>query len=220
MNNINLLEIGAKFFIYFIPFLFALSFHEFAHGWVARLKGDRTAEFAGRLTMNPLAHIDPLGTVVLPMLAIVTGFPFFGWAKPVPVNERNLRNPQKDMFWVALAGPLSNILLAFVGTILLVVIFKIGLSEENTTAGLEFLRAFIYINLFLAFFNLLPVYPLDGAKVFARFLPYKINRFLEENQSTLSFGLMAFFLLGGFRILAGPVNLAAGLLLNAAAQLI
>ena len=112
------LEIAVKVGLFFIPFLFALCFHEFAHGFVAKLRGDNTAEIMGRLTMNPLAHVDWVGTVGLPIVSIITGLPLFGWAKPVPVNPRNLKDPKNDMFWVALAGPLSNILLFLVGLVL------------------------------------------------------------------------------------------------------
>ena len=212
----DFLEIGARFFVYFIPFLFALSFHEFAHGWVAKLKGDNTASYMGRLTLNPLAHADPIGTIALPLLAIATGFPFFGWAKPVPVDERNFKNPRNDMFWVALAGPLSNILLASVGAMLLGLSLHFELSAANRAASIEFLQAFVFINLFLAFFNLLPFHPLDGGKVFARFLPAQANRFLEEHQVTFSYLLLGIFILGGFRYLAIPVYQFAQLLFKIA----
>lgn len=207
--NFDPLEIGAKFFVYFIPFLFALSFHEFAHGMVALWKGDRTAKMAGRLTLNPLAHADLMGTFILPMIAIVTGFPFFGWANPVPVNERNLKHPVEDMFWIALAGPLSNLLLAFLGAFALILFNRLPLDAANARAAFEFLRAFLYVNLFLAFFNLLPVHPLDGGKVIARFLPYSANRWLEDNQTMLNWGLIIFFFVGGFSFLAGPVDFIA-----------
>ncbi|MBC7372008.1 MAG: site-2 protease family protein, partial [Bdellovibrionaceae bacterium] len=101
----DMMEIGAKIGVYYIPFLFALCFHEYAHGFVAKMLGDNTAEMLGRLTLHPVVHMDMLGTVALPLMAIVFNSPiFFGWAKPVPVNARNLKNPKKDMFWVALAG--------------------------------------------------------------------------------------------------------------------
>ena len=110
-----------KLAMFFPAFLFALCFHEYAHGWMAKKFGDDTAEHMGRLTMNPIAHADVIGTIVLPIFAIVTGAPLFGWAKPVPVNPRNLKNPKTDMFWVAFAGPLSNVLLAVVGAVIMVV---------------------------------------------------------------------------------------------------
>jgi Zn-dependent protease len=212
----DFLEIGAKFFVYFIPFLFALSFHEYAHGWVARLRGDRTAQMMGRLTLNPMAHADPIGTIALPMLAIATGFPFFGWAKPVPVDERNFKDPKNDMFWVALAGPMSNILLATVAALILGLSLRIQLSPANREASLQFLQAFVFINLFLAFFNLLPFHPLDGGKVIARFLPYSANKFLEDHQGTLSWILIGAFILGGFKFLAIPVYHVARLLFQMA----
>lgn len=114
MGTDNLVEIVGKVAGTFIPFLFALSFHEFAHGWVAKKRGDRTAEQLGRLTLNPFAHADLVGTFILPLMGILSGWAMFGWAKPVPVNPRNLKDPKNDMFWVAAAGPLSNFLLAVV----------------------------------------------------------------------------------------------------------
>ncbi len=99
------MEYLAKVALYFVPFLLALSFHEYAHAWMAKRKGDTTAEFLGRLSLNPTVHMDILGTVILPLVAIFFSGPFFGWAKPVPVNPRNFKDPVKDMFWVALAGP-------------------------------------------------------------------------------------------------------------------
>ena len=111
----NALEFLAKVGVCFQPLLFALCFHEDAHGWTARRFGDRTAEYMGRLTLNPFPHLDILGTVVLPVVGLLAGGVVFGWAKPVPVNPRNLSQPKEQMFWIALAGPLSNILLGFVG---------------------------------------------------------------------------------------------------------
>jgi Zn-dependent protease len=116
MNHFDLVEFGAKLGIFFVPFLFALCFHEFAHGLVAKWLGDNTAEMAGRLSLNPMVHADPVGTWILPIVSIALNSPFFfGWAKPVPVNSRNLKH-RMDMFWVSLAGPLSNVFLALVST--------------------------------------------------------------------------------------------------------
>ncbi len=201
----SLVEFGAKVGLFFVPFLFALCFHEFAHAYVAKLKGDRTAEIMGRLTLNPLAHIDWVGTVMLPLLALQTSFPFFGWAKPVPINEKNFRNPKNDCFWVAIAGPLSNILLAFVGWFLIVLVLTIFRNFQSALALFEMLKVFIQINLFLAFFNMLPLHPLDGGKVAARFLSAGANRWLEENQFALQMGLIVLFITGGFWFLAQPV---------------
>lgn len=204
--NMDFVEIGAKIGIYFIPFLFALCFHEFAHGWVARMRGDNTAEQMGRLTMNPLAHMDMLGTLILPIMSIVLATPiFFGWAKPVPVNSRNLKNPKVDMFWIALAGPLSNVFLAIVGSILIALTAKYFLTATFANGVIEILKAFIVTNLFLAVFNMIPLHPLDGGKVLARFLPAQMNMKLEQNEHITSMILMALVLTGTLRVLAIPV---------------
>lgn len=218
MSDFNMVEIGYKLGIYFVPFLFALCFHEYAHGWVAKRLGDNTAESLGRLTLNPMSHADILGTYILPILAILFATPFFGWAKPVPVDARNLKSPTKDMFWIALAGPLSNFFLATVGSLALAFLLA-GFGGGAGSALVEMIRVFILINLFLAFFNLIPLHPLDGGKVFARFLPYEWNRWLEMNQSTLSMILIAAFLLGGFRFLAYPVYIVAQVLISFSAGL-
>ena len=210
-------EYLAQFGLFMIPFLFALCFHEFAHGWVAKQKGDNTAEILGRLTLNPLAHIDFMGTLLIPSLALFFGWPLFGWAKPVPVNPRNLKHVTEDMFWIALAGPLSNILLAVVGSILLhLLVFSGGVTSAMRAFYEPFsqmLQLFILINLFLAIFNLLPVHPLDGGKILARFLPRDINNFLEENQTMTSILLLCLVFLGGLTFIAGPVYWLAGILM-------
>ena len=202
----DIVEIGAKIGIYFIPFLFALCFHEFAHGFVAKLRGDRTAEQMGRLTMNPVAHMDLIGTLILPIAAIVFSSPiFFGWAKPVPVNSRNLKNPRVDMFWIAIAGPLSNVFLALVGAVAIGLVAKYSASLSYATGLIEILKTFIVTNLFLAVFNILPLHPLDGGKVLARFLPAQLNYKLEQNEHISSMVLMALVLTGALSVLAVPV---------------
>ena len=153
-----------KFFLFYLPLLFSLCVHEWAHAWTAKKKGDLYAQMQGRLTLNPLAHIDIIGTVFLPLMAIFTGLPVFGWAKPVPVLESALKDPKRDMFWIALAGPLSNFIMAFVGGAL-VILFYVFSFFSFSTELLKMSEAFIYINLLLGFFNLIPLYPLDGSKV-------------------------------------------------------
>lgn len=218
MNNMDLMKTLADLGIFFVPFLFALCFHEFAHGIVAKWKGDNTAQMAGRLTMNPFAHADPLGTFVLPIAAIVLHSPFFfGWAKPVPVNERNL-NKRNDMFWVALAGPASNILLAFVGSLLLAFVYAHFQGGAAGKPYVKLLETFLMINMFLAIFNLIPIHPLDGGKVLAPFLPANWNIWLENNQGTLNMGLLIFLMLAG-RVLAMPVYFAANLFVQLAQSL-
>ncbi len=213
MQN-DVFEILQRAVIFFVPFLFALCFHEYAHGWVARLRGDNTAHLMGRLTMNPLAHADPLGTFILPLMAILNpglGI-FFGWAKPVPVNERNLKNPRIDMFWIALAGPASNLLLAAISAVLLFLATRMLITSAYFSATRELLSTFIYLNLFLAVFNALPLHPLDGGKILARFLPAHINYKLEENQHISGIVLLLLILLGATHFLVFPVKMLYGLL--------
>lgn len=191
---------------FYIPFLFALCFHEYAHGWTAKKFGDNTADIMGRLTLNPLAHIDWVGTVVLPIMAIlVPGVPLFGWAKPVPVNSRNLEKPRNGMFWIALAGPLSNILLFVAGLLFLLALVNQTQFVPSMQMN-KMIYTFLALNLYLAFFNLLPIHPLDGGKVFARFLPLKWDLWLEKQQDTMQWILLLLVIFGGLRILALPVD--------------
>ena len=174
-------------------FLFALCFHEFAHGWEAQRRGDNTAQLMGRLTLNPIAHMDIIGTLILPLVGLMGGIPFiFGWAKPVPVNPRNLNNTIKDMFWIAAAGPLSNILLAILSSFLLVALSHIESAQMIQMA----LLAFGMINIVLAVFNLIPLHPLDGGKILARFLPTSWNDALESNPAINIFILLALVMTG------------------------
>ncbi|AKH41100.1 Zn-dependent protease [Altererythrobacter atlanticus] len=151
----------------------AIVFHEVAHGWVALMLGDPTAQEQRRLSLNPIRHVDIFGTLILPGMLALTGAPVFGWAKPVPVNKWRLRNPRYDMMAVAAAGPGTNLILAAVGAILLG-LFAGGLTEQPTgVAGFFFvaLQFFIMINIFLALFNLLPIPPFDGSHIVEGLLP-------------------------------------------------
>ena len=196
-----------KVFLFYPSLLFSLCVHEFAHAWTARRLGDLTASQRGRLTLNPLAHIDFVGTLFLPLTAVLMNFPVFGWAKPVPVDPACLKNPKKDMFWVAFSGPLSNFLLSFLGCIALMGIYILERSNLLKEIPLgNMVEVFIYINLLLGCFNLIPLHPLDGGKVMARFLPASWNMFLERNQHYSSVVLVLLFVSGGFYFLAVPVS--------------
>ncbi len=152
-------------------FFFAVIIHEYAHGWVAWKLGDSTARFMGRLTLNPLAHIDPLGTILLPLILIITHSPvLFGWAKPVPVDFFNLNNPKRDMIWVGLAGPMANIVFAIALSLLL----KIPVLTASHLAA-SVITVSIMANLVLAVFNILPIPPLDGSRVMMGLLPYNLG---------------------------------------------
>lgn len=208
-------EIGGRLALFYVPFLFALCFHEFAHGLVAKWRGDNTAEQLGRLTLNPVAHADMIGTVLLPISAIVFGIPlFFGWAKPVPVNPRNLKNIRGDMFWIALAGPASNVLLAILATAFLYLATRLNLLGSYAQTIFTLMHMFITINLFLAIFNMLPLHPLDGGKVLARFLPASLNHKLERHEHVTTYILLFLVISGALGILGKPVMMGSKFLME------
>ena len=154
-----------------VPLVIAIVFHEVSHGWVANALGDPTAKRRGRLSLNPIRHVDPLGTVVLPMLLAVSGAPVFGWAKPVPVVARRLRNPRFHMILVALAGPGMNLLLALVAAMMIAVLVALAPSGIGWAFVGQNLLNFMAINIFLAIFNLIPLPPFDGGHVVEGLLP-------------------------------------------------
>lgn len=159
--------------IYALPVLFAITVHEAAHGYAARYFGDNTAHMLGRITLNPLKHIDPVGTILMPlMLYFATSGAFlFGYAKPVPVQFGNLRNPKRDMIWVALAGPASNFIQAIFWAVVLVLLVTQGVQERFFV---EMARAGILVNLVMWAFNLFPLPPLDGGRILVGLLPWKL----------------------------------------------
>lgn len=161
-----------KVAIFAIPVIFAITLHEVAHGLVASRLGDQTARLSGRLSLNPIKHIDPMGTVVLPLIMLALGGIIFGWAKPVPVDWRNLRNPKRDMAWVAVAGPAAN----FIMMLLWAVFAKIAITFGEVFQGfaepmLYMAMAGVTINIVLMVLNLLPIPPLDGSRVVSSLLP-------------------------------------------------
>ena len=167
------MSLVSQILLYAIPILLAVSLHEAAHGWVAHMLGDPTAKRLGRLTANPLKHIDPIGTVAVPLaMILLLGFPF-GWAKPVPVDVTNFEHPQKDMALVALAGPASNFLMAICWTLILVVVFKVLPHGGLATSLKTMAEVGVIINLVLMVLNLLPVPPLDGGRIVTGVLPFQ-----------------------------------------------
>ena len=186
--------------IYIIPLLFAITLHEAAHGWIASKLGDHTARMMGRVTLDPTKHIDPIGTIAIPLVLLLSSSGFiFGWAKPVPINFNALRNGKNGMIWVALAGPGANIVMAVCW--LFVMIIAINM---NIAVLIEMGRIGILVNCILAVFNLLPIPPLDGSRVISALLPnrlaYQYNQ-LEQYGLYILLGLM---FLGGFNYLVRP----------------
>jgi Zn-dependent protease len=187
--------------LYFVASLLpAIILHELSHGVVTDRLGDPTPRMMGRLTLNPVKHIDPIGTVILPGILLLprlfgrAGPPVFGYAKPMPVNPANLRDPDRQMAVIAVAGPITNLLLAVVGSLA----FRVTGGFANPVG--EFFFIFVFVNVLLAVFNLLPIPPLDGSKVLARFLPPRAR---EVFNSLEPYG--ALFMIGVFFLFPGPV---------------
>ena len=181
-------------------FFLAVVIHEFAHGWMAYKLGDPTAKHSGRLTLNPIAHIDPMGTIILPLFLIMTGSPIlFGWAKPVPVNFRALHNPKKDMIWVGLAGPGANIILA--------IIISLIIKLKVIFIPFQILEYFMALNLVLAIFNLIPIPPLDGSRVVMGLLPAKLAYQYIQLERFGFIIIVIMLYLGLFQIIIWPIVL-------------
>ncbi len=195
-------------------FLFSLCVHEFAHGWVATLRGDPTPGKAGRLSLHPMAHADVMGTLLLPILCIYNGWPFIGWAKPVPVDVRYMKNGKWDMALVAAAGPASNVILAMISAVLLGVLVRLPLQHNIVETMQIFAAVSIQVNLMLAFFNLLPLPPLDGFNVLQAFLPPRGVIFLMRHARATNFILLALLFTGGLHYISVPVQFGFRFLIN------
>ena len=197
----------AQLFISFIVLLFSLTVHEMAHAWTADRLGDPTARLLGRVSLNPLVHADPVGTVLFPLIALITGAPLIGWAKPVPVNVRQLRHHRRDYVLVAAAGPASNLVMAVTAGCLLAVlpISPQTLDQANVSAPLAtFLSQAMRLNVLLAVFNMIPIPPLDGGNVLAGLLPNHLAGIFNQIRPYGFILLYALILTGGFDALVVP----------------
>ncbi|SRR5581483_8732072 len=198
-----------------IAFVFAISVHESAHAWMANQRGDPTARMLGRITLNPIKHIDPIGTVLLPLIALLQNIPMIGWAKPTPVDPRNFRKPVLDDILTSVVGPISNLAVASIATVFLLVIKLTSttgrqvvdqivgpnplVSQSVLVPFCVLFYEFMTINVLLAVFNLIPVPPLDGSHVLRHFLPEPVRRVYD---AVGIFGLLLLFFLGGNLVFA------------------
>lgn len=191
-----------KIAIYALPIIFAITVHEASHGYVARFFGDMTAHYQGRITLNPLRHIDPIGTILVPALTLLVGGILFGWAKPVPVDFSRLRNPKRNMMWVAAAGPASN----FVMAIMWALIYNFAdLIPANLTTPLRLMaQAGILINVVLMVLNLLPLPPLDGGRIAVSLLPSHLAARYARIEPYGFFILLALLFTGLLSMIMGP----------------
>lgn len=210
MDIIQTILIGA------VPVLFAITLHEVAHGWVARQLGDSTAHALGRLSVNPIKHIDPIGTVILPILLIITTGFGFGWAKPVPVNFGNLNHPKQDMVWVALAGPAANLIMLVFWALVMKAVYIFGDTSSGLTAVMVLMCYIgIVVNLILMLINLIPIPPLDGGRVLTGLVPIQFSKLLmkiEPFGMFIAFGLLLYLFKNN--ILQEPLNSIYSMLSN------
>ncbi len=201
-----------------VVLLFSLSIHEAAHAWTADRLGDFTGRFLGRVSLNPLVHIDPIGTVLFPLLSLLTRIPFIGWAKPVPVNANNLKDPKRDQIFIAAAGPVVNVI---AGVVFLVIV-RIMLSAAGEqlyshpifTPLFELCRIGMVVNFFLAAFNLIPIPPLDGSWILYGFLPPRLSYVYDRFRPYGFLVLLALMYSGALSVILSPVMILLSSLLR------
>ena len=208
--------------IQFVPFLLAVVAHEFGHGLIANAWGDSTAKDEGRLTLNPIPHLDPIGTVLFPIIGMVSGIPFlFGWAKPVPIDPRRFRKYRPGLFWVSAAGPLANAVTAMVFALGLALFAKFAPADFSYLKEISTMLYYgIFINFGLGIFNLLPIPPLDGSKIIESFLSYPAQQKYEALSQYSFFILMALMFTGALSFLSGPIQALGDGTLNFASWLV
>ncbi len=214
MNELTTIQ---RIVVWILPVIFAITVHEVAHGWVAKKKGDNTAFMLGRLTLNPIKHIDIVGTIIVPGLLLITGTGIiFGWAKPVPVNTRNFKNIKKDMALVAVAGPVSNLIMATAWAL----IARLGIIIDSEAVSLPLIYtgiAGISINLVLALLNLIPIPPLDGSRIITAFLPNKLAWKYNQLERYGFLFLIALVYTGGLSYILGyPMSITQTLFFSIA----
>lgn len=210
MSDIN----PAAIFIALVVLAFSLSFHEMAHAWTAFRLGDPTAYHEGRVSMNPAVHVDPIGTILFPLISMIAAaaggsLPLIGWAKPVPFAVRNLSRPRRDVILIAIAGPISNLILATLVSVAIKVALPLGWisigADGRPSGAVEFLRMGLYTNLGLAVFNMIPIPPLDGGKVLSNLLPLRSGLAFDEFAGQYGFiVLYALMLTGALSYVLGP----------------